>query len=53
MTCSAASFGSSTSTPAGRVPLIGIVTSRRPRRVRKRSGDAETIAQPSPTNGFA
>ena len=51
ITCSAASFGSSTSSPAGRVPLIGIVCSSRPRRARKRSGEAETIAQPSPTSG--
>ena len=33
------------------MPLIGIVQTRRPRRRRKSSGDAETIAQPSPTSG--
>ena len=33
------------------MPLIGIVQTRRPRRARKSSGDAETIAQPSPRNG--
>ena len=49
--CSAASFSSSTSSPSGRVPLIGRVTSRSPRRARKSSGDAETIAQPSPVSG--
>ena len=53
ITCSAASFASSTSSPSGRVPLIGIVTSRSPRRARKSSGDAETIAQPSPASGAA
>ena len=51
ITCSAASFAPSTSIPAGRVPLIGIVTSRRPRRARKSSGEAETIVQPAPANG--
>ena len=34
-----------------RVPLIGIVQTRRPRRARKSSGEAETIVQPSPTSG--
>ena len=53
ITCSAASFSDSVSPapPAGRVPLIGIVQTRRPLRARKTSGEAETIAQPSPTNG--
>src|SRR5262249_20214268 len=51
ITCSAASFGSSTSSPAGRVPLIGLVTSERPRRARKSSGDAETIDHPRPESG--
>ena len=45
MTCSAASFGSSTSSPAGRVPLIGIVTSRRPRR----AGSAPATPRRSPS----
>ncbi len=51
--CSAASFSDSrrSSSPSGRVPLIGIVRSVRPRRWRKSSGDAETTAQPSPTSG--
>ena len=44
--CSAASFASSTSSPSGRVPLIGIVQTRSPRRARKSSGEAETIVQP-------
>ena len=51
ITCSAPSFSPSTSTPAGRVPLIGIVTSRSPRRARKSSGEADTIVQPWPANG--
>ena len=49
--CSAASLAPSTGSPAGRVPLIGQVQTRRPRRARKSSGEAETIAQPSPTSG--
>jgi hypothetical protein len=53
ITCSAVSFGSSMSTPAGRVPLIGFVTSVSPRRARNSSGDAETTDQPSPSNGSA
>ena len=36
--------------PSGRVPLIGLVHTRRPRRARKSSGEAETIAQPSPAS---
>ena len=32
------------------MPLIGAVQTRRPRRARKSSGDAETIAQPSPAS---
>ena len=51
ITCSAASFEDSRSSsppPSGRVPLIGIVHTRPPRRARKSSGEAETIAQPSP-----
>ena len=51
MTCSAASFGASTSSPAGRVPLIGLVTSERPRRARKSSGEADTIDHPGPESG--
>ena len=35
----------------GRVPLIGIVHTRRPRRARNNSGDADTIVQPSPAKG--
>src|SRR4051794_27506360 len=52
--CSAASFVEvSSSGPASRglVPLMGIVQIRLPRRARKSSGDAETIAQPSPRSG--
>ena len=41
----------SSSPSSGRVPLIGIVQTRRPRRARNSSGDAETTAQPSPTSG--
>ena len=55
ITCSAASFAdawSSAAPPAGRVPLIGQVRTWRPRRSRKSSGDAETIAHPSPANGL-
>ena len=44
-------LGQPLDTPGGRVPLIGIVQTRRPRRARKSSGEAETIAQPSPTSG--
>ena len=51
ITCSAASFADSTGTPAGRVPLIGEVRIREPRRESRSSGDAETIVQPSPSNG--
>ena len=54
ITCSAASFSDSRSspwTPAGRVPLIGFVQTRSPRRARKSSGEPETIAQPSPASG--
>ena len=51
ITCSAASFADSTGTPAGRVPLIGDVRMRVPRRESRSSGDAETIAQPSPASG--
>ena len=36
---------------SGRVPLMGIVQTLRPRRARKSSGDAETIAQPSLASG--
>ena len=50
ITCSAASFSPSTCSPSGRVPLIGLVQTRRPRRARKSSGEAETIAQPSPAS---
>ena len=53
ITCSAASFAearSSARPPRGRVPLIGLVQTRRPRRARKSSGEAETIAQPSPSS---
>ena len=50
ITCSAASFSPSTCSPSGRVPLIGHVQTRRPRRARKSSGEAETIAQPSPAS---
>ena len=56
ITCSAASFSdprSSAAAPRGRVPLIGIVHTRSPRRARKSSGDAETTAQASVTNGRA
>ena len=52
ITCSAASFAdarSSARPPVGRVPLIGRVHTRRPRRARKSSGEAETIAQPRPS----
>ena len=35
---------------AGACPLIGHVQTRRPRRARKSSGEAETIAQPSPAS---
>ena len=51
ITCSAASFAEEIGTPAGRVPLIGAVHTRLPRRARKSSGEADTIAQPSPTSG--
>ncbi len=34
--------------PSGRVPLMGIVVRVSPRRDRNSSGDADTIAQPSP-----
>ena len=53
ITCSAASFSdarSSAAPPRGRVPLIGIVRIRSPRRARKSSGEAETTAQRSVTN---
>ena len=53
MTCSAASFSDRRSSraavgPAGRVPLIGHVHTRRPRRARKSSGEPETTDHPSP-----
>ena len=51
ITCSAASFADSIGTPAGRVPLIGEVRIRVPRRERRSSGDAETIVQPAPEKG--
>ena len=50
ITCSAASFSPSTCSPSGRVPLIGAVQTRRPRRARKSSGEADTTAQPSPAS---
>ena len=53
ITCSAASFSdarSSAAPPRGRVPLIGIVRIRSPRRARKSSGEADTTAQSSVTN---
>ena len=52
ITCSAASFAEASSSarrPSGRVPLIGSVHTRSPRRARKSSGDAETIAHPLPS----
>ena len=54
ITCSAASFSdarSSAAAPRGRVPLIGIVRIRSPRRARKSSGEAETTAQSPLTKG--
>ena len=48
ITCSAASFSPSTCSPSGRVPLIGHVHTRRPRRPRNSSGEADAIAQPPP-----
>ena len=51
ITCSAESFGESIGTPAGRVPLIGDVRTMRPRFCSMSSGEAETIAQPSPASG--
>ncbi len=49
MMCSAASLAetrNAVAPPRGRVPLMGIVQMRRPRRARKSSGEAETMAQP-------